>query len=181
MMIPTVITPRLILRPFTPGDLDAYYTEIQRDPVVMQFLIGRAPRSREETARRIDFIIGHYCTYGFGIWAVMEKASGAFMGQCGLNTIDASDMADGQPGVEIAYALGQRWWGHGYATEGVRAALAWGFDIHGLETIWGVAYPENHASRHVMTKAGMAFLGIDDRIYHTRMAVFRMMDSDPRP
>lgn len=179
-MIPSIVTDRLILRPFTQADADDYYAEVQSDPVVMQFLVGRAPRTREQVPGRIDFITGHYRDHGFGIWAVTDKATGAFMGQCGLNTIPASDMPDGLPGVEIAYALGQRWWGHGYATEGVRAALAWGFDVQGLETIWGVAYPENTASRRVMTKAGMTLLGVDDRIYHTTMAVFRMQRGDPR-
>lgn len=179
-MIPSIVTDRLILRPFTQADADDYYAEVQSDPVVMQFLVGRAPRTREQVPGRIDFITGHYRDHGFGIWAVTDRATGAFMGQCGLNTILASDMPDDQPGVEIAYALGQRWWGRGYATEGVRAALAWGFDVQVLETIWGVAYPENTASRRVMTKAGMTLLGVDDRIYHTTMAVFRMQRGDPR-
>ncbi|MDL1902922.1 GNAT family N-acetyltransferase [Anaerolineae bacterium CFX9] len=166
MIIPTLITKRLILRGFTHGDLEAYHREIQGDAEVMRTLVGRAPRKLEEVPARIDYILNHWQDHGFGIWAVTERATGDFIGQAGLN------MIEGSQDCEIAYALGKRFWGRGYATEAVRASIRYAFETAALQQLWGVAYPENEASRRVMTKAGMAFLGIQQRFFNTEMAVF---------
>lgn len=166
MIIPMLITKRLTLRGFTHGDLEAYHREIQGDADVMRFLVGRAPRALDEVPARIDYVLNHWQDYGYGIWAVTERSTGEFMGQAGLN------MIEGTQDCEIAYALGKRFWGRGYATEAVRACIRHAFETVSLQQLWGVAYPENEGSRRVMTKAGMAFLGIQPRFYNVEMAVF---------
>ena len=57
--------------------------------------------------------------------------------------------------MEAAYLVRRDRWGRGYATEGLREALRIGHEELGLERIVALAYPENHASRRVMEKAGM--------------------------
>lgn len=49
--------------------------------------------------------------------------------------------------------------GHGYATEGARAALAHGFDDLGLEEIVSFTFEGNVRSRRVMERIGMEFSG----------------------
>jgi ribosomal-protein-alanine N-acetyltransferase len=87
------------------------------------------------------------------VWAVVDKASGALVGQCGLNRLpDGSD-------VELLYALARAEWGRGLATEAGRAALEHGFQSVGLRRIVAVTRPEHAASRRVMERLGMAYEG----------------------
>ena len=62
---PSIETLRLVLRPFAPGDL-ARLAEIMSDPDVMHYLPGGTPRTREQAAKTLDFIFGHWEQHGYG-------------------------------------------------------------------------------------------------------------------
>src|SRR5438128_2204028 len=114
-------TERLLLRPFTQDDeedLFALYT----DPRVMRYLGG--VRTREQTRQRLDAMLAHWREYGYGIWALVEKGTGAFVGRCGLGHLHEEV---GDP--ELAYTLGRACWGRGLATEAAGRALAFGFGV----------------------------------------------------
>jgi RimJ/RimL family protein N-acetyltransferase len=91
---------------------------------------------------------------GFGYWAVEEKASNDFVGEVGLADFkrDVAPSMKGNP--ELGFALASRFHGKGYATESVRAALAWA-DAHApyRRTVCMVN-PQNLASLRVVTKCG---------------------------
>jgi ribosomal-protein-alanine N-acetyltransferase len=53
-------------------------------------------------------------------------------------------------------------WGRGYATEGARAAVSFGFDIAGLNEIVSFTVPDNWRSRRVMERIGMQYDPADD-------------------
>ena len=84
-----------------------------------------------------------------GPFAAIDKATGAWIGQIGLNHLA---YWPGPEKVEVGWELHRRWWGRGLATEGGRAALRFGFEERGLRRIISTAAPDNHASRHVMEK-----------------------------
>src|SRR5271166_3840630 len=100
-------TPRLLLRPFTPGDFDALY-ELYSDPEVMRY-IGNGVKTREETAERLARMIGHWPKHGLGMWALHEKATGRFIGRCGLCPL--ADTTE----IEVGYTLHREFWGRGLA------------------------------------------------------------------
>jgi ribosomal-protein-alanine N-acetyltransferase len=146
-------TARLILRPFGAGDAPAH-AALYADPGVTRFLPGgpfppdailaRSERSRARFGE-------HWKAHGWGVWAVVDKATAGLIGQCGLNHLpDGSD-------VELLYALSRASWGRGLATEAGRAALEHGFGPVGLERIVAVTRPEHRASRRVMERLGMAY------------------------
>jgi ribosomal-protein-alanine N-acetyltransferase len=144
-------TPRLRLRPFTEADAPAHLA-LYRDPEVTRplpggpFLGDQVPvRSR----RAMDRFVRHWAEKGFGVFAVEELATGRFLGQCGLNTID--ELGE----IEVLYALERAAWGRGLATEAAGAALAFGFDEARLPRIVAVTRPEHVTSRRVMEKLGM--------------------------
>jgi RimJ/RimL family protein N-acetyltransferase len=64
--------------------------------------------------------------------------------------------------VEVGWRLARAAWGAGYATEGARAALRFGFDTVGLDEIVSFTSPRNVRSWHVMEKIGMSRDPTDD-------------------
>ncbi|HEY9599956.1 MAG TPA: GNAT family N-acetyltransferase [Cyanophyceae cyanobacterium] len=141
-------THRLQLRRFMPQDLDNLYC-LYRDPDVMKY-VGKGVRTRQETQKGLFFMIDHY-RYGFGLWAVVHKANGAFIGRCGLCYLDNTRQ------VELGYTFAKAYWNRGFATEASLASLRYGFEELKLDRIVAIAKPENHASRRVMEKVGMKY------------------------
>jgi len=147
-------TPRLLLRRWREGDLDAY-ARICADPEVMRYL--PATLSRGESAEQMAGFVRHWGERGFGLWAVEERASGEFIGFVGLMYHD--DWPEGEHETEVGWRLSRPYWGRGLATEGALASVRYGFEELGLERIISVTLPENAASRRVMEKAGLALRG----------------------
>ena len=61
--------------------------------------------------------------------------------------------------IEVGYRLAPKAWGRGYATEGARAVVGYGFRELGLARIIGLTHPDNVASQRVLTKAGLVDAG----------------------
>ena len=101
-------TPRLILRPFTHDDLDAY-ASMNADAEVMRYIGDGKPQSRAQTQMRLNAILDHWEQHGFGSCAVVDRVTRAFIGFCGLQYLDnTSD-------IEVGYRLAKRFWGMGLA------------------------------------------------------------------
>ncbi|MDE1146596.1 MAG: GNAT family N-acetyltransferase [Azospirillaceae bacterium] len=147
--IPTLRTPRLLLRPWTATDRDAFCA-MARDPAVMEFLLPLDRAGSDALADRIDI---HFDRYGFGYWAVEVPEVAPFIGYVGLGVI-GPDLPFA-PAVEIAWRLDSRHWGQGYATEGATAALDAAFGIHNLDEVVALTVPANRRSRAVMERLGM--------------------------
>ena len=93
-------------------DLDALAV-LYRDPDVRRYF-PEGTLTYEQTKEELDWFINeHYTKYGFGLWATIHKASGAFIGRCGL----LPWKIDGRDEVEVAYLLAKEYWGQGLATE----------------------------------------------------------------
>jgi ribosomal-protein-alanine N-acetyltransferase len=146
-------TARLRLRPFVPADAAAH-RRLYADPEVTRWL-GGGPFVGEEAERRsaraLRRFVEQWEQRGFGVWAVLDRATGAFLGQCGLSALDALRE------IELLYAFHRAAWGRGLATEAARAALAYAFDAAGLARVIAVASPDNLASRRVLEKIGMVY------------------------
>ncbi|MEU7824583.1 GNAT family N-acetyltransferase [Catellatospora sp. NPDC049133] len=147
-------TARLILRRFTPDDVDALY-DLDADPAVTRYLNGGRPTPREEI--RDELLPRWLAQYGefpgFGRWAAVEKATGAFLGWFALTADPA------EPGTaELGYRLRRAAWGRGYATEGSRALVDKGFAELGMRRVTANTMTVNAGSRRVMEKTGLRFL-----------------------
>ena len=141
-------TARLRLRPFARGDFGDL-CQLYSDPDVMRYAGG--VHSAEDTEQRLQRMMGHWSQFGYGMWAVHDKDSGAFVGRCGLQHL--ADTGE----IELGYTFHRRFWGRGLATEASVAALRFGFHAHVLQRIVAIARPENVASWRVMEKLGMKF------------------------
>jgi len=107
-------TERLTLRQVVPEDLELL-APIFADPEMMRFY--PEPFTRERTQRWIDWSLGLYATRGHGLWAMLRRADGHMLGDCGL----VPQQIEGVELLEIGYHVRRDAWGLGYATE---AALA---------------------------------------------------------
>jgi|SRR5215471_1138616 len=147
--MPEIETDRLLLRMFTPGDLDNL-SLIYADADVMQFLSGH-PLTRDETAGWLNYFLAGWENFGFGWWAVVLKDSGDLIGHCGLQFIHIT------PEVEVTYGLSKAYWRKGLASEIARACLRYGFETLSLDRIYALADPGNTASHNVMKRVGMKY------------------------
>ena len=140
-------TPRLLLRPFVPGDV-AIVHRIYSDPEVMRY-VATGPLSDIAHSRRlIEDYTDHQRRHGFSFWAVIERESGALIGDAGLYRTMSGEL-------ELGYTLGAAWWGRGYATEAAGTWLRFAFEDLGAEEVVALAEPANTGSLHVLEKLGM--------------------------
>jgi RimJ/RimL family protein N-acetyltransferase len=157
MSAPVLRSERLILRLWREADL-APFAAMNADPEVMRHFpatLGRA-ESDAMVARCRD----HFATRGFGLWAVEVPGVSRFAGFIGLSVPRFE--ARFTPCVEIGWRLAVAFWGKGYATEGARAALAFGFGTLKLPEIVSFTVVANHPSRRVMERLGMRHDRTDD-------------------
>lgn len=158
LAIPTLETERLRLRPFAKRDIDDY-AALYADPEVLRYLsTGAQPWDRGRSWRHMAFLVGHWQLGDAGMWAVEHKETGAFLGVIGFSS------PEGWPGFELAWTLARRWWGHGYATEGARAALAYAFTVLEKDRVISLIHPENRASIRVAERIGERLLGRIDHL-----------------
>ncbi|MGH3716929.1 MAG: GNAT family N-acetyltransferase [Micromonosporaceae bacterium] len=150
---PVLETERLLLREFTAADLDRL-VELDSDPEVMRFIGDSKPTPREviETERLPHYLATYRSHPGFGRWAAIEKATGAFLGWFAL---DPPEALAPDTGPELGYRLSRAAWGRGYATEGSRALVAKAFTELGVERVWAQTMFVNTRSRRVMEKTGL--------------------------
>jgi RimJ/RimL family protein N-acetyltransferase len=145
-------TERLRVRPWRLEDAAAAFA-IYGDAEVWRYMGGGAGDTDVERSRaRIGRFIERCREMpGFGMWAVVEKATGEVVGTVELVPLD------GGPEIEAGYHLARRHLGRGIATEVARGAVRYGFEALGLRRIVGVVDPANVASRRVLEKCGMVF------------------------
>ena len=113
-------TQRLLLREYTSDDFDALY-EIMSDAETMQHY--PAPFDEARTRRWIEWNLENYAKYGFGLWAVVLKETGEFIGDCGITIQNI----DGEMLPEIGYHIHKKYWRRGFAKEAARAVRDWAF------------------------------------------------------
>lgn len=152
MLGPTLETNRLILRPPEQGDLDGF-AEMMADEEAARFVGGVMERSG--AWRQLASVAGSWALMGFGMFSVIEKAGGAWVGR--LGPWQPADW----PGTEVGWGLTRAAWGKGYATEGAAAAMDWAFDTLGWDEIIHCIAPANAASARVAERLGSTRLRTD--------------------
>ena len=141
-------TERLILREYTQDDFKELY-EILSDPVTMQHY----PKPYDEAGTKcwLDWSLNNYATYGFGLWAVVLKETGTFIGDCGLTM----QPIDGQQLPEIGYHIHKDHWRRGYAKEAAKAVRDWAFENRNFDTLYSYMHHTNVASYSTAQAVGM--------------------------
>lgn len=124
---------------------------------------------RDEALRRSTELIERTRSGPLGFWVIEDPASGECAGWGCLKHLDKGEE------IEVGYGLRRALWGRGIATEVARRLLRHAFEDLGLERIVAVTRPENAASRNVLTKIGMNYLGLVNRYYGRETTYFELL------
>lgn len=156
----TIHTNRLILRQWCEQDLEPF-ANLNSDQRVREFFPGLL--TRQESDSSVKLMSDHISKTGWGFWAASLIQTGEFIGFIGLEDVYfTAPFNKLTPAVEIGWRLAFNYWGQGYATEGAKAALQYGFEKISLPEIVSFTTVKNTRSRHVMEKIGMHHHEIDD-------------------
>jgi RimJ/RimL family protein N-acetyltransferase len=173
--------PRVLLRSWCGDDLDPF-AALNADAAVTEFLAG--PRPREASAEMIARLQAGIDERGWGLWAV--DVGGRCIGFTGITYPRFESHFT--PCVEIGWRLARESWGHGYATEAARVALAFGFAVLHLAEIVAFTAVGNARSRRVMERIGMNHDPADDFDHPQlpghplqRHVLYRLVRKDWRP
>jgi RimJ/RimL family protein N-acetyltransferase len=150
--IPTLETERLTLRPFRLEDCEPL-AAIHGDARVARFVMpeGKPQETPQQAHTYILGSLGHWMLHGSGKWAVIERATGVFVGRTGYN-----DFPHDWPGLELGWTFHPDHWGKGFATEAAMAARDWGFGALQAREILHLIDPENTASQAVARRLNAA-------------------------
>lgn len=138
-------TERLILRPIQAQDFDAW-ANFMADAEAARHIGGQQVRS--VAWRGFLAMAGAWEIQGFGMFSVIEKSSGRWLGRLG------PWMPEGWPGTEVGWGIVRDAWGRGYALEGATAAIDWAFANLGWQEVIHTIAPDNRNSERVAEKLG---------------------------
>jgi RimJ/RimL family protein N-acetyltransferase len=141
----------------------------------MRFITRGRPIAFEDVEQISNRSLAMWDEHGYGPWGAFERVSDQWIGRIGLNLLHDWPGSDRW---EIGFEIAPHFWGRGFATEGAREAIRFGFeDVH-LARIISVTVPDHHASRRVMEKAGLGFQGQLE--WRGTQVVWYAVDHDPR-
>ena len=146
---PALETARLILRPPAQQDFSAW-AEFGGDAAVMQYIGG--PMLPDAAWRSLAVMAGSWSLLGYGMFSVIEKSSGRWIGR--LGPWRPAGAAGTWPGTEIGWGLIRAAQGRGFAREGAAAAMDWAIDHLGWTDIIHCIDPANTASQKVAAALG---------------------------
>ncbi|MFI4959619.1 MAG: GNAT family N-acetyltransferase [Lysobacterales bacterium] len=146
---PRIETDRLVLRLPQREDFDGY-AELLGDEVAARFIGGQL--SRDAAWRKFLQMPGAWAIQGFGMFSVIDRASGQWLGQLG------PWKPEGWPGNEVGWSFLRSAWGRGLATEAGRAAITWAFEHLDWINIIHCIDPGNTASQKLAERLGSSNL-----------------------
>jgi RimJ/RimL family protein N-acetyltransferase len=144
-------TERLMMRPLTGADFPDYAAMLA-DPEVADGLAEPVGTSPADAWRSLAVFIGHREIRGYSHWALIDKATGRFVGRAG------PWQPHGFPGLGVGWCLSRHHRGRGYATEAARAALGYCFTELGADEVISLILPANRRSAAVAERIGHRYL-----------------------
>jgi RimJ/RimL family protein N-acetyltransferase len=148
MDLARLTTPRLALRPMRLDDLDALHA-LLIEAGVRRYLLDGEIWSRAQVQAMLERSVALHTRDRTGLWA-MSLSDDTFAGFVALWPFHEP------PVTELAFALAERHWGRGYASEGARAMLDYARDALGWHAIEATTDTPNVDSQRVLDRLGFA-------------------------
>lgn len=147
----SIETPRLISRKVTEADIETWRTFFE-DKTACHFFPANGVE--DPLLRATDWIkrqLDRYETQRYGLHAIIDKNSGAFLGQCGLLLQEIDDRKE----IEVGYSFFPKYWGNGYATEAAQAFRNFAFEKDITNDITSIIHIDNVNSQRVALRNGL--------------------------
>lgn len=152
---------RCILRETTVADVEAFYN-IYKEPAITEYMEGLFEDPEDEKRYTADYIDKVYALMGYGVWTVIDKASGEVIGRAGFS------LRGGFAEPEIGFLIAVPYQRKGYATEVINACLKYGKEMLFFETVQALVKDNNTESIHLLKKCGFMpekEVSIEENIY----------------
>ena len=144
-------TDRLRLRRLSVDDAE-FILRLLNEPSFIQNIGDRGVRTIDDArAYILKGPIASYEKFGFGLWLIEEKGTGAPVGICGLLKRDVLE------DVDIGYALLPEFWSQGYALESASAVVSYAGEKLGLKRVAAVTNSDNKSSIRLLEKMGFQY------------------------
>ena len=160
--MPEIETSRLCLQPITADKLGAL-AQLWSEAAVMRYLPSGKPHSVEATQTELNYMLEHWCQYGFGTWALRFKGQREFVGYCVLQYLHeepsgvSAEVLRHVKEVELGYGLAKKYWGQRIASEAASAVLRYGFEVVKLPRVVAAIHKDNIVSQRILEGLGMKF------------------------
>lgn len=145
-------TARLVLRMFRAEDAPLYFQNVTSRPEVTRYMLWDTHRQLSDTESVIQTVLNRYASGSSYRWCVAMAET-----DCPIGAIELLRFDEEAESCSFAYMIGSGFWGRGYATEALEAALRFAFKEMELQTVTADHMAENRASGKVMQKAGMRY------------------------
>lgn len=159
MSKPIMETDRLILRELEVSDYDNLCRILQDDDVMYAY---EGAFNKDEVYDWLNKQLVRYKNDGIGLYGVILKENGEFIGQCGLTI----QLYNNQKVVEIGYLFRKEFWHKGYASEAALACKEYAFNNLHIKEVYSIIRDSNGASQKVAIRIGLT--QIDSFIKHYR-------------
>lgn len=151
----TVVTERCYLREITLDDLDDLFA-LYAQPGITDYTEPLYERPQEEQYTK-DYIDKMYRFYGYGMWLVCDRESGALIGRAGFSHQDLGD----EIVLEMGYIIGVPYQRQGYATEVCEKLIAFAREnLSDFGTLNCFVEPGNTASHGLIEKLHFHRIGM---------------------
>ncbi|QJE01748.1 GNAT family N-acetyltransferase [Massilia forsythiae] len=164
-------TERLRFEPFDDSHVDGLHA-MNRDPDVQRYLLGR-PETIDETRASVARVRTRRAALGYGWWAFIEAASGELVG---AGCVQHLGHERANP-LEIGWRLRRDRWGLGLASEAAHELARFAFAELDAPLVCAIRHPDNLASRRVMDKLGMRYIGLEEQ-HGEQVALHRLLRAD---
>ena len=158
--LPTIPSPRLVLRSLVDGDVAALFEVFSNEDVV-RYWSSPAMRRPAEAATYLHRIEEGFRARSLFQWGIVRRADDRVLGTCTLFHFDLDHRR-----AELGFALGRAHWGHGFMSEALTALVGFAFESAGLHRLEADADPRNERSLRLLERQGFRREGYLRERYH---------------
>lgn len=148
-------TDRCIIREMTVDDLDALYV-LYDDPDIKRFIEDLYEDRERELKFTIDYINNQYRFFEYGMWIVIDKATGKLIGRAGVFDREGQDVS------EIGFIFDKDYQGKGYAFEVMSAIVEYSKEELYKDNLISFTKHENVRAKKLLERLGFTYVGEEE-------------------
>lgn len=152
-MIPWVIasTKRLIIREQKLEDFEDIF-KMYADNETTKYMDNLYEDKDEEREYLREYISSQYTFYEYGIWTLIDKETGKYVGRAGLS------LREGYEDIEIGYVITKDYRNKGYAREAIEAIVKYAKEELDISRLIAFVRPQNRISIRLLESIGFKYM-----------------------